>query len=175
MTMTRSWPPAWFLGLKGAIVPLLGLVMFGMGLTLKLDDFAAVARHPWRVALGVVAHFVIMPGMAWLLCQIFHLPPEIAVGVILVGCCPSGTSSNVMTWLARGDLALSVAQYDKIIDREYKTALRELATYMMEDPRSISRVLSIIWVLRSLERIGDTLSSTHATSAGRMRNARDPR
>ena len=53
------------------------------------------------------------------------------------------------------DLALSVAQYDKIIDREYKTALRELATYMMEDPRSITRVLSIIWVLRSLERIGD--------------------
>jgi bile acid:Na+ symporter, BASS family len=101
--------PTWFTGLKGAIVPLLGLVMFGMGLTLKLEDFAEVARHPWRVALGVVAHFVIMPGVAWLLCQAFHLPPEIAVGVILVGCCPSGTSSNVMTWLARGDLALSVA------------------------------------------------------------------
>jgi len=101
--------PGWFIGLKSAIVPLLGLVMFGMGLTLKLDDFAEVARHPWRVALGVVAHFVIMPGVAWLLCQAFHLPPEIAVGVILVGCCPSGTSSNVMTWLARGDLALSVA------------------------------------------------------------------
>ena len=101
--------PAWFIGLKSAIVPLLGLVMFGMGLTLKLADFAEVARHPWRVALGVVAHFVIMPGVAWLLCQVFHLPPEIAVGVILVGCCPSGTSSNVMTWLARGDLALSVA------------------------------------------------------------------
>jgi BASS family bile acid:Na+ symporter len=50
-----------------------------------------------------------MPGVAWLLCQVFHLPPEIAVGVILVGCCPSGTSSNVMTWLAKGDLALSVA------------------------------------------------------------------
>jgi phosphate transport system protein len=53
------------------------------------------------------------------------------------------------------DLALSVAQYDKIIDREYKSALRELVTYMMEDPRSISRVLNVIWVLRSLERIGD--------------------
>ena len=101
--------PGWFVGLKGAIVPLLGLVMFGMGLTLKLEDFAEVARHPWRVALGVAAHFVIMPGVAWVLCQAFHLPPEIAVGVILVGCCPSGTSSNVMTWLARGDLALSVA------------------------------------------------------------------
>ncbi|MDF3931625.1 bile acid:sodium symporter family protein [Pseudomonas citronellolis] len=101
--------PQWFRPLAPAIVPMLGIVMFGMGLTLKLEDFAAVARHPWRVCLGVVAHFVIMPGVAWLLCQALRLPPEIAVGVILVGCCPSGTASNVMTWLARGDLALSVA------------------------------------------------------------------
>jgi BASS family bile acid:Na+ symporter len=101
--------PSWFISLKTLIVPLLGLVMFGMGLTLKLEDFSEVCANPWRVALGVVAHFVIMPGVAWLLCQAFHLPPEIAVGVILVGCCPSGTSSNVMTWLAKGDLALSVA------------------------------------------------------------------
>uniref|UniRef100_UPI0011C40E41 bile acid:sodium symporter family protein n=1 Tax=Pseudomonas syringae group genomosp. 3 TaxID=251701 RepID=UPI0011C40E41 len=101
--------PQVFIGLKGWIVPLLGLVMFGMGLTLKLEDFSEVARNPWRVALGVVAHFVIMPGVAWLLCQVFQLPPEIAVGVILVGCCPSGTSSNVMAWLAKGDLALAVA------------------------------------------------------------------
>ncbi|NTY34477.1 bile acid:sodium symporter family protein, partial [Pseudomonas sp. UMC3129] len=101
--------PQWFRPLAPAIVPMLGIVMFGMGLTLKLEDFAEVARHPWRVCLGVVAHFVIMPGVAWLLCQLLHLPPEIAVGVILVGCCPSGTASNVMTWLARGDLALSVA------------------------------------------------------------------
>jgi BASS family bile acid:Na+ symporter len=101
--------PQWFIGLKTLIVPLLGLVMFGMGLTLKLDDFSEVARHPWRVVLGVVAQFVIMPSVAWMLCQLFQLPPEIAVGVILVGCCPSGTSSNVMTWLAKGDLALAVA------------------------------------------------------------------
>ncbi|CAH0322652.1 bile acid:sodium symporter family protein [Pseudomonas mediterranea] len=101
--------PQWFVDLKVAIVPLLGLVMFGMGLALKLEDFAEVARRPGRVALGVIAQFVIMPGTAWLLCQVFSLPPEIAVGVILVGCCPSGTSSNVMTWLARGDLALAVA------------------------------------------------------------------
>ena len=101
--------PQWFRPLAPAIVPMLGIVMFGMGLTLKLEDFAEVARHPWRVCLGVVAHFLIMPGVAWLLCQLLQLPPEIAVGVILVGCCPSGTASNVMTWLARGDLALSVA------------------------------------------------------------------
>ena len=66
--------PSWFIALKTLIVPLLGLVMFGMGLTLKLEDFSEVVRHPWRVALGVVAHFVIMPGVAWLLCQVFHLP-----------------------------------------------------------------------------------------------------
>lgn len=101
--------PQWFRPLAPAIVPMLGIVMFGMGLTLKLEDFAEVARHPWRVCLGVVAHFIIMPGVAWLLCQLLQLPAEIAVGVILVGCCPSGTASNVMTWLARGDLALSVA------------------------------------------------------------------
>lgn len=101
--------PDAFKALAVAIVPLLGLVMFGMGLTLKAADFAEVARHPWRVLLGVVAHFVIMPGMAWLLCALLRLPAEIAVGVILVGCCPSGTASNVMTWLSRGDLALSVA------------------------------------------------------------------
>lgn len=101
--------PEWFIALKSLIVPLLGVVMFGMGLTLKKEDFAGLALQPWRVALGVVAHFVIMPGVAWLLCRLFALPPEIAVGVILVGCCPSGTASNVMTWLAKGDLALSVA------------------------------------------------------------------
>ncbi|MBH9335499.1 bile acid:sodium symporter family protein [Pseudomonas aeruginosa] len=101
--------PAWFLPLTAAIAPLLGLGMFGMGLTLKGEDFREVARHPIRVLIGVLAQFVIMPGLAWLLCRLLQLPAEIAVGVILVGCCPGGTASNVMTWLSRGDVALSVA------------------------------------------------------------------
>ncbi|MBI8382906.1 bile acid:sodium symporter family protein [Pseudomonas aeruginosa] len=101
--------PAWFLPLTAAIAPLLGLVMFGMGLTLKGEDFREVARHPIRVLIGVLAQFVIMPSLAWLLCSLLQLPAEIAVGVILVGCCPGGTASNVMTWLSRGDVALSVA------------------------------------------------------------------
>ena len=100
--------PSTFLPLTSLIVPLLGLIMFGMGLTLKTEDFREVARRPGRVLIGVLAQFIIMPGLAWLLCKLFALPPEIAVGVILVGCCPGGTASNVMTWFARGDLALSV-------------------------------------------------------------------
>ncbi|MGE8501586.1 MAG: bile acid:sodium symporter family protein [Pseudomonas sp.] len=101
--------PTWFLPLTSWIVPLLGLIMFGMGLTLKAADFREVARRPFAVLVGVLAQFIIMPGTAWLLCQVFALPPEIAVGVILVGCCPGGTASNVITWFARGDLALSVS------------------------------------------------------------------
>jgi BASS family bile acid:Na+ symporter len=101
--------PSWFLPVTAWIVPLLGLIMFGMGLTLKGADFKEVARRPLAVLLGVLAQFSIMPAVAWVLCQAFDLPAEIAVGVILVGCCPGGTASNVITWFARGDLALSVS------------------------------------------------------------------
>ena len=88
--------------------PLLGIIMFGMGLTLKPVDFALVARRPLPVLLGVVAQYVIMPLLALGVVWIMKLPPEIAVGVILVGCAPGGTSSNVVSYLARGDVALSV-------------------------------------------------------------------
>lgn len=91
------------------IVPLLGIIMFGMGLTISKQDFAEVFKRPLTVLTGVIGQFVIMPGLAWFLATALALPPEIAVGVILVGCCPGGTASNVMTFLARGDLALSVA------------------------------------------------------------------
>jgi len=83
--------------------------MFCMGLTLTPPDFASVAKRPWAVVLGIVAHYVIMPGAGWLIAVGLQLPPELAVGVILVGCAPSGTASNVMAFLAKGDVALSVA------------------------------------------------------------------
>ena len=90
------------------IAPLLGVVMFGMGLTLSPADFRDIFRRPRDVALGVVAQFTIMPGVAFLLCYAMNLPPEVAVGLMLLGCCPGGTASNVVTFLARGDVALSV-------------------------------------------------------------------
>ncbi len=87
---------------------LLGIVMFGMGLTLKPNDFRILFSHPKEVLIGTVAQFLIMPLLAFLLTKAFNLSPELAVGVILVGTCPGGTSSNVMTYLAKGDVPLSV-------------------------------------------------------------------
>lgn len=96
--------------IKTSWVPLLlGFVMFGMGLTLDLKDFAHVFIHPKDVMIGFVCQFTIMPLLALALAKAFSLPPELAVGVILVGCCPGGTSSNVITYLSGGNVALSVA------------------------------------------------------------------
>lgn len=100
--------PAVFKPMVSLITPLLGLIMFGMGLTLMPGDFKAVLTRPTDVLIGIVGQFVIMPVLAYVLCLVLNLPPEIAVGVILVGCCPGGTASNVITYLARGDVALSV-------------------------------------------------------------------
>lgn len=88
---------------------LLGIVMLGMGLTLTFKDFAEVTKNPKAAIIGVIAQFVVMPSIAFLLAKAFQLPPDLAIGVILVGSCPGGTSSNVMTYLARGNTALSVA------------------------------------------------------------------
>lgn len=91
------------------IVTLLAIIMFGMGLTISPADFREVARRPLEVLVGVLAQFIIMPLLAVALTMILPMPAEVAAGVILVGCCPGGTASNVMTYFARGDTALSVA------------------------------------------------------------------
>lgn len=87
---------------------LLGIVMFGMGLAMQWEDFRIVFARPKDILIGFLAQITIMPLLAWLLTRVFALPPELAVGVVLVGCCPGGTASNVITYLAGGDLALSV-------------------------------------------------------------------
>ena len=101
--------PEAFLEIRGYIPYLLGIVMFGMGITLTFNDFSEVVKHPKSVIVGVVGQFVIMPAIAFALAKLFVLPTDLAVGVILVGACPGGTSSNVMTYLAKGNTALSVA------------------------------------------------------------------
>jgi BASS family bile acid:Na+ symporter len=106
--------PQYFLTVHGfklsaLIVPLLQVIMFGMGTELSLRDFAQVLRMPRGVLVGVICHYTIMPFVGFLVATLFHFPPEIAAGIILVGCCPSGLASNVMSYLAKANLALSVS------------------------------------------------------------------
>ncbi|WP_338432033.1 bile acid:sodium symporter family protein [Limosilactobacillus fermentum] len=100
-------------GISTWVIPntsyLLGIILFGMGLTLTGEDFKRIAKHPVPVVLGTFAHYIIMPGLAYLLVLIFNLKGATAAGVILVGSCPSGTSSSVMAYLAGGDVALDVS------------------------------------------------------------------
>lgn len=87
---------------------ILGLIMLTMGLTLTAEDFRILLRRPADIAIGAVAQFTIMPGVAWLLVQVWHLEPALALGILLVGCCPGGVSSNIMSYLCHGDVAYSV-------------------------------------------------------------------
>ncbi|ASJ20399.1 bile acid:sodium symporter family protein [Brachyspira hampsonii] len=128
---------------------LLMIVMFGMGLTLKLEDFKVVFTRPKDIIIGAIAQFTIMPLLAYLLSIVFKLPPELAVGVILVGTCPGGTSSNVMTYLANGDVALSVGM------TSVSTILAPFATPLLTllyagqkvDVNAVSMFISIVQVV----------------------------
>ena len=86
----------------------LGIAMFGMELTIKMGDFQVVFSRPKEILIGCLAQYTVMPFLAWILAVVLKLPEDLALGVILVGCCPGGTASNVITYIAGGDVALSV-------------------------------------------------------------------
>ncbi len=90
------------------IIPLIQVLMFGMGASMSLNDFAAVVKSPKGVVVGVLSQFIIMPMLGFVLAGFTGFPPEIAAGIILIGCSPSGLASNVMAYLAKANLALSV-------------------------------------------------------------------
>lgn len=87
---------------------ILGVIMLTMGMTLKREDFAVLVARPWDIAIGSLAQFVLMPLIAWTLVKVLGLPKAVGVGLILVGSCPGGVSSNIMTFLCKGDVAFSV-------------------------------------------------------------------
>jgi BASS family bile acid:Na+ symporter len=131
------------------INPLLGIIMFGMGLTLKAEDFRVVFSRPRDVLVGCLAQFTVMPALAYLLTRIFGLEPALAIGVILVGCCPGGTASNVITYLAKGDLALSVGM--TAVSTLLAPVLTPLLVWLLAgetvDVDVIGMLLSILWVV----------------------------
>ena len=94
--------------LKGLIVPLLIIIMFGMGCSMHLNDFVGVIKMPKGVLIGIICQFTIMPIVGYTLASFTNLSPEIQAGIILVGCSPSGLSSNVMSFISKSNLALSL-------------------------------------------------------------------
>lgn len=108
---------------------LLMIIMFGMGLTLKFDDFKLVFTRPKDVIIGCIAQFTIMPLLAFMLCKMFRLDVALMTGVVLVGACPGGTSSNVITYLSKGDIALSVSMTS--INTFLAPILTPLITYLL--------------------------------------------
>ena len=131
------------------INPLLGVIMFGMGLTLSPNDFKIVLSRPKDILVGCLAQFTIMPLLAWLLTFAFSLPKELALGVILVGCCPGGTASNVITYLAKGDLALSVGMTacSTLLAPIVTPLLVLLTAGTMVEVDTLGMLLSIVYVV----------------------------
>ena len=128
---------------------LLGVVMIGMGLALNLQDFKIVFSRPKDIIIGCMAQFTVMPLLAWGLAKVFQLDEALALGVILVGCCPGGTASNVITYLAKGDLALSVGMTG--VSTVLAPLLTPLLTWLLAG-ESIhvdvaGMLLSILWVV----------------------------
>ena len=107
--ITGIFIPSLFAPLAPKIPWMLGLIMFGMGMSLRPADFLLVWKQPRSILLGIFLQFLIMPSLAFLLISSFSLPPEIAIGVVLVGACPGGTASNVISYIANADVALSVS------------------------------------------------------------------
>ena len=128
---------------------LLGVVMFGMGLTLNLQDFKIVFSRPKDVIIGCLTQFTVMPLLAWGLSRLFSLDEALALGVILVGCCPGGTASNVITYLAKGDLALSVGMTG--VSTLLAPFLTPLLTWALAGKSVnvdvVGMLLSILWVV----------------------------
>ena len=142
--------PSAFSGIKPTVInPLLGVIMFGMGMALRLEDFRVVFSRPRDVVIGCTAQFTIMPLLAFVLSRLFGLDEALAVGVILVGCCPGGTASNVITYLAKGDLALSVGMTatSTVLAPVLTPVLVWLLAGKTVDVDVAGMLLSILWVV----------------------------
>ncbi len=108
LSVIAWYTPSTFTPVGPWVTTLLMLIMFGMGVHLKIDDFKRVLSRPAPVAAGIFLHYLVMPLAAWLLAMLFKMPPDLSAGMVLVGSVASGTASNVMIYLAKGDVALSV-------------------------------------------------------------------
>jgi len=142
--------PSAFSGIKPTVInPLLGVIMFGMGMALRLEDFRIVFSRPKDIIIGCIAQFTVMPLLALVLSRLFALDDALLIGVVLVGCCPGGTASNVITYLAKGDLALSVGMTatSTLLAPVMTPLLVWLLVGKAVDVDVAGMLLSILWVV----------------------------
>ena len=142
--------PEFFAQVKPSVInPMLGIIMFGMGLALKVEDFRVVFSRPRDIFIGVASQFIVMPLLAFVLTRVFALDEALAIGVILVGCCPGGTASNVITYLSGGDLALSVGMTG--VSTLLAPVVTPLLVWLLAgekvDVDVVAMFLSIFWVI----------------------------
>ena len=130
--------PDLFLWVRGTTqTVILGIIMLTMGLTLTTQDFRILAKRPLDILIGACAQFFIMPCVAYLLVHVFRLEPALALGILLVGCCPGGVSSNIMSYLCHGDVAFSVGHLTKTSNNQITII----------SPSSDPRPVRIIWLI----------------------------
>ena len=146
---------------------ILGMIMLTMGLTLTTEDFKILARRPWDILIGACAQFLIMPCVAWLLVRAFHLEPALALGILLVGCCPGGVSSNIMSYLCHGDVAFSVGMTcaSTLLAPMMTPLLMELTAGAIIEIDTIGMFLNILIVTIIPVGIGCFLNYTYSHKA----------
>ena len=138
--------PAWFTWFRGpAIVWGLAVIMLGMGLTLSVDDFKRVLQRPRAIVIGFAAHYFIMPLLGWGIARALRLEAPLAVGLILVASCPSGTASNVVNFLARSDVALAQHNFPFLPTAPVPCAISATFHSIIES------LLAGLWRLRSVQ------------------------
>ena len=151
--------PAPFIELKSGIIPLLTVIMFSMGLTLSLEDFRRALSMPKLIISGLVLQYTVMPLTALTLAQLFQLDAALTIGLILVGTCPGGTASNVITYLAKGNVALSISLTS--ISTVLAIALTPLITLLITDSAvnvpALKMLVSILFIVILPVTLGLTL------------------
>lgn len=161
-----------FFGLKSAIVPLLTVVMFGMGMTLKWDNFKEIFKSPLVILLGFGLQYLIMPGAAYLISIVLNLSPVMMAGVVLVGSSPGGTASNVITYLGNGNVALSITL--TLTSTVLAVALTPLFSYIILNHvvpvPAAEMFLDILQIVLIPVLIGTAINSFFSEKIGKIRN-----
>ena len=155
---------SWVRGTTQTVI--LGIIMLTMGLTLTTDDFRILARRPLDILIGACAQFFIMPCVAYLLVHVFHLEPALVLGILLVGCCPGGVSSNIMSYLCHGDVAFSVGMTcaSTLLAPVMTPLLMELTAGEIIEIDAIGMFLNILIVTIIPVGIGCFLNYTYSRS-----------